>query len=70
MCSDFSLKMSAVRTKNYSLNTPADQHNFMGTDGLELKMPNGWRTKSLVYTNSDFTVDEGKEWRNPSRAKN
>ena len=27
----------------------ADQHNFMGTDGLELKMPNGWRTKSLVH---------------------
>ena len=50
MCSDFSLNKSAVRTKNCSLNMPADQHNFMGTDGLELKMPNGWRTiKSLVY---------------------
>ena len=51
MCSDFSLNKtkSAVRTKNCSLNMPADQHNFMGTDGLELKMPNGWRTKSLVH---------------------
>ena len=46
MCSDFSLNKSAVRTKNCM---PADQHNFMGTDGLELKMPNGWRTKSLVH---------------------
>ena len=49
MCSDFSLNKSAVRTKNCSLNMPADQHNFMGTDGLELKMPNGWRRKSLVH---------------------
>ena len=49
MCSDFSLNKSAVRTKNCSLNMPADQHNFMSTDGLELKMPNGWRTKSLVH---------------------
>ena len=49
MCSDFSFNKSAVRTKNCSLNMPADQHNFMGTDGLELKMPNGWRTKSLVH---------------------
>ena len=50
MCSDFSLNKSTVRTKkDCSLNMPADQHNFMGTDGLELKMPNGWRTKSLVH---------------------
>ena len=50
MCSDFSLNKSAVRTKNCSLNMSADQHNFMGTDGLELKMPNdGWRTKSFVH---------------------
>ena len=68
MCSDFSLNKSAVRTKNCSLNMPADQHNFMGADGLELKMPNGWRTKTLVHK-SDFTVDEGKEWLNPSREK-
>ena len=33
-------------------------------------MPNGWRTiKSLVHK-FDFTVDEGKEWLNPSREKN
>ena len=35
-----------------------------------MKMPNGWRTiKSLVHK-FDFTVDEGKEWLNPSREKN
>ena len=36
------------------------------------KMPNGWRTiKSLVHKKKvDFTVDEGKEWLNPSREKN
>ena len=49
MCSDFSLNKSAVRTKKCSVNIPADKHNFMGTDGLELKMPNGWRTKSLAH---------------------
>ena len=33
-------------------------------------MPNGWRTiRSLVHK-FDFTVDEGKEWLNPSREKN
>ena len=33
------------------------------------KMPNGWRTiKSLVHKIP--TVDEGKEWLNPSREKN
>ena len=31
MRSDFSLNKSAVRTKNSSLNMPADQHNFMGS---------------------------------------
>ena len=46
---DFVPIRTALRTKNCSLNMPADQHNFMGTDGLELKMPNGWRTKSLVH---------------------
>ena len=34
MCSDFSLNESAVKTKNCSLNMPADQHNFMGTRTL------------------------------------
>ena len=34
-------------------------------------MPNGWRTiKSLVYKKIEFTVDEEKEWLNPSRDKN
>ena len=35
-------------------------------------MPNGWRTiKSLVHKipRFDFTVNEGKEWLNPSREK-
>ena len=39
----------------------------------KIKMPNGWRTiKSLVHkiAKFDFTVDEGKEWLNPSREKN
>ena len=36
------------------------------------KIPNGWRTiKSLVARKKvDLTVDEGKEWLNPSREKN
>ena len=33
------------------------------------KMLNGWRTIKS-YTKFDFTVDEGKEWLNPSREKN
>ena len=39
---------------------------------LKNKMPNnGWRTiKSLVHKKVVFTVDEGKEWLNPSREKN
>ena len=33
-------------------------------------MPNEWRTiKSLVHKKFDLTVDEGKEWLNPSREK-
>ena len=37
----------------------------------KIKMPNGWRTiNSLVHKKFDFTVDEGKEWLNPSRDKN
>ena len=39
----------------------------------KIKMPNGWRTiKSLVHKipKFDLTVDEGKEWLNPSREKN
>ena len=36
----------------------------------KIKMPNGWRTiKSLVHK-IRLTVDEGKEWLNPSREKN
>ena len=35
------------------------------------KMPYVWRTiKPLEYTKFDFTIDEGKEWLNPSREKN
>ena len=40
----------------------------------KIKMPNEWRTiNSLVHKIAklfDFTVDEGKEWLNPSRDKN
>ena len=39
----------------------------------KIKMSNGWRTiKSLVHKipKFDFTLDEGKEWLNPSREKN
>ena len=40
---------------------------------MKIKMPNGWRAIKIVstwYTIFDFTVDEGKEWLNPSREKN
>ena len=30
----------------------------------------GERLFNLLYTKFDFTVDEGKEWLNPSREKN
>ena len=32
--------------------------------------PTGGERKSLVHKKVDFTVDEGKEWLNPSREKN
>ena len=35
----------------------------------KIKMPNGWRPIKSLVTKFDFTVDEGKEWLNPSREK-
>ena len=59
MCSDFSLHKSAVRTKNCSLNMPADQHNFMGTDGLELKMPQ--RLENEIVSTQILTSQSTRE---------
>ena len=36
---------------------------------IKIKMPNKWRTIESLHTKFDFTVDEGKEWLNPSREK-
>ena len=35
-----------------------------------LNVGNNNNNESLVYTQFDFTVDEGKKWVNPSREKN
>ena len=43
---------------------------FLTKKKKKKKMPNGWRTIKSLVQKFDFTVDEGKEWLNPSREKN
>ena len=59
MCSDFSLNKSAVRTKNCSLNMPADQHNFMGKDGSRTK--NAQRLENEIVSTQIPTSQSTRE---------
>ena len=62
-------KIKASTAERRWMENPAVPSSCVTPAGTSIEVQNEWEENTHTHTKFDFTVDEGKEWLNPSREK-